>query len=95
MGLEFDALSPEDQTSWCYFTARSAAASGAKIAADRAAFVADYFTGKDAEDQLKRFTNVQPQAESVKDEVELAAGQARPLPRIGLLHHLRREANCA
>jgi len=66
---EFNALSAEDQTSWCYFAARSAAASGAKIAADKAALVAHYFTGKDAEDQLKRFTNVQPQAESVKDEV--------------------------
>jgi hypothetical protein len=32
---EFDALSAEDQTSWCYFAARSAAASGAKIAADK------------------------------------------------------------
>jgi hypothetical protein len=31
--------------------------------------VAHYFTGKDAEDQLKRFTNVQPQAGAVKDEV--------------------------
>ena len=66
---EFDTLNAEDQTSWCYFAARSAAASDAKIAADKAALVAHYFTGKDAEDQLKRFTNVQPQAEAVKDEV--------------------------
>jgi hypothetical protein len=47
---EFNALSAEDQTSSCYFAARSAAASGAKIAADKAALVAHYFTGKDAED---------------------------------------------
>jgi hypothetical protein len=31
--------------------------------------VAHYFTGKDAEDQLKCFTNVQPQAEAVKGKV--------------------------
>jgi hypothetical protein len=66
---EFDALSAADRTSWCYFAARSDAAFGAKIAADKATLLAHYFTGKDAEDQLKRFTNVQPQAESVKDEV--------------------------
>jgi hypothetical protein len=67
---EFDALSAEDQTSWYYFAAHSTAASSTKIAADKATLLAHYVTGKDAEDvQLKRFTNVQPQAESVKDEV--------------------------
>ena len=62
-------LLPEGEPPLDFAAARSAAASGAKIAADKAALVAHYFTGKDAEDQLKRFTNVQPQAESVKDEV--------------------------
>jgi hypothetical protein len=50
-------------------------------AADKAALVAHYFTGKDAEDQLKRFTNVQPQAEAVKDEVCLNLQIARKCQR--------------